>query len=99
MNGAVANDATPVNHLRTMPLRFSDVRRDSIASLDASLLKNVSLKGRTQLQLRLEFVNALNSAYLAAPVVNPTATNFGQVSASNQSNYARRAQIAAKLLF
>jgi hypothetical protein len=99
VNGAVANDATPVNHLRSMPLRFSDVRRDTINSLDASLLKNVSLKGRTSLQLRFEFVNALNSSYFPAPVVNPTATNFGQISASNQSNYARRAQIAAKLLF
>jgi hypothetical protein len=99
VNGAVANDATPVNHRRTMPLRFSDVRRDAINSLDASLLKNVALKGRTSLQLRFEFVNALNSSYFPAPVVNPTATNFGQISASNQSNYARRAQIAAKLLF
>jgi hypothetical protein len=99
VNGAVANDATPVNHRRSMPLRFADVRRDSINSLDASLLKNVSLRGRTSLQLRFEFVNALNSSYFPAPVVNPTATNFGQISASNQSNYARRAQIAAKLLF
>jgi hypothetical protein len=99
VNGATANDSTPVNHLRTMPLRFDDVRRDSINSLDASLLKNIALKGRSQLQLRFEFVNALNSAYFPAPVVNPTATNFGQISASNQSNYARRAQIAAKVIF
>lgn len=98
-NGASANDSTPVNHLRTMPLRFADVRRDNISSLDASLLKNVSLRGRTQLQLRFEVVNALNSAYFPAPVVNPTASNFGEISASNQSNYARRVQLAAKFLF
>jgi len=31
--------------------------------------------------------------------VSQTSSTFGQVSASNQSNYARRAQIGIKLLF
>ena len=94
-----STNATPVNHLRTLPTRFTEVRRDSINSLDLSLLKNVRLRGDMQLQLRAEFVNALNSAYLPAPVVNPTSATFGQVTASNQSNYARRAQLGVKLLF
>jgi hypothetical protein len=62
-------------------------------------LKNFTLRGDMQLQLRAEFVNAFNSVYLPAPVSNPQSATFGQVTASNQSNYARRAQLGVKLIF
>ena len=52
-----------------------------------------------KVQLRAEFINALNEAYFPNPVPTATSTTFGQVSASNQSNYARRAQIGVKVLF
>jgi hypothetical protein len=94
-----STNATPVNHLRTFPLRLSDVRRDSINNLDASLLKDVRFSGGTRLQLRLEFINVLNQPYFPAPQVNPTQSTFGQVTASNQSNYPRRAQVGVKFLF
>jgi hypothetical protein len=94
-----STNATPVNHLRTTPYRFDDVRRDSINNVDLSLIKDVQLKGDVKIQLRAEFINALNSAYLPQPVSNATSTDFGKVSASNQSNYARRAQIGVKILF
>jgi hypothetical protein len=96
---ATSNDATPVNHLRTLPYRFDDVRRDTINNVDLALLKNVSLGGDKQLQLRAEFINAFNQPYFPNPVVNQTSTTFGQISASNQENYARRAQIGVKLVF
>jgi hypothetical protein len=32
-------------------------------------------------------------------VTGPTSSTFGQVTASNQENYARRAQIGVKLVF
>jgi hypothetical protein len=91
--------ATPVNHLRSTPYRFDDVRRDSINNLDVAVLKNITIKNDVQLQLRAEFINALNEPYFPNPVVGPTSTTFGQVSASNQENYARRAQIGVKLIF
>jgi hypothetical protein len=94
-----STNATPVNHLRTTPFRFDDARRDSINNVDLSLLKNVTLKGDMQLQLRFEMVNAFNSAYFPQPVSGATSATFGQVTASNQSNYARRVQIGAKLIF
>jgi hypothetical protein len=94
-----ATNATPVNHLRTTPTRFDEARRDAINSVDLSLLKNVKLKGEMELQLRAEFVNAFNSPYFPNPVVNPTSATFGQVTASNQANYARRAQLGVKLVF
>jgi hypothetical protein len=94
-----ATNATPVGHLRTMPLRFGDARRDSINNIDLSLIKDVLLRGSMKLQLRAEFVNAFNSPYFPGPAVNPTQTTFGQISASNQENYARRAQIGVKVVF
>ena len=94
-----ATNATPVNHLRTFPYRLDDVRRDSINNIDLSLIKDIELKGDMRLQLRAEFINAFNEAYFPQPVSGATSTTFGQVSASNQSNYARRAQIGVKFIF
>lgn len=91
--------ATPVNHLRTLPFRFSAVRRDSINNVDLSLIKNTKIKGGIGLQLRAEFINAFNEPYFPAPVVNPTSSDFGKITASNQDNYARRAQLGIKLTF
>jgi hypothetical protein len=96
---STSTNATPVNHLRTLPLRFSSVRRDYIKNVDLSLLKDVHLRETMRLQLRFELINAFNEPYFPAPVINPTASNFGQISASNQDNYARRAQVGIKFLF
>jgi len=94
-----ATNATPVNHLRTFPYRLDDVRRDSINNIDLSLIKDILLKGDVRVQLRAEFINAFNEAYFPQPVPGATSTTFGQVTASNQSNYARRAQIGVKVVF
>jgi len=94
-----STNATPVNHLRTLPFRFSAVRRDAINNVDLSLIKNTRLKGGVGLQLRAEFINAFNEPYFPAPVVNPTSSDFGKVTASNQDNYARRAQLGIKVTF
>jgi len=32
-------------------------------------------------------------------IVSPSSSTFGTVSASNQQNYARRAQLSAKFIF
>ncbi|HTV02639.1 MAG TPA: TonB-dependent receptor, partial [Luteitalea sp.] len=94
-----ALNATPVDHVRTLPLRFDDVRRDPINSVDLSLIKSIAFGGGTRLELRAEFINALNQPYFPVPVVTPTTTTFGQITASNQDNYARRAQLGIKLTF
>jgi hypothetical protein len=96
---ATSTAATPVNHLRTLPYRFDDVRRDSINNIDLSLIKDVQLKGDVRLQLRAEFINAFNEPYFPNPVAGATSSTFGQITASNQENYARRAQIGVKVIF
>jgi len=94
-----STNAAPVNHLRTFPYRHDDVRRDSINNIDLSLIKDILIKDDIRLQLRAEFINAFNEAYFPQPVVGAASSTFGQVTASNQDNYARRAQIGIKLLF
>src|SRR5512145_1917653 len=105
VDGATSTNATPVSWLRpsSFPLRFDDVRADAINNIDFSLLKDIAIKNDVRLQLRAEFTNGFNHPYLATGngqiVVNPTNANFGKISASNQQNYARRAQFGVKLLF
>jgi hypothetical protein len=67
--------------------------------MDFSFIKNVRLRGANTLQFRAEFINVLDEPYFPAPVVGPTSSTFGQVTASNQSNYPRRAQLGVKFTF
>ncbi len=99
-----SNCATPVDHLRTFPLRFSSVRLDPTNNADLGLRKDVRINETMKVQLRMEFINAFNHPLLAslsggAPVVTPATSTFGQITVSNQQNYARRAQMAVKFIF
>ena len=97
--GGSANCATPVDHLRTLPFFFDDVRIDPINNVDLGLRKDIHLRENMKIQLRMEFINAFNHPLFPAAVVNPGSGTFGQVVASNQLNYARRAQLMAKFIF
>jgi Carboxypeptidase regulatory-like domain len=96
-NTDVFSLVTPSNHLRTLPFRFTDVRRDNINNFDFSVLKDVRVRENMKIQIRFELINALNEPYFPAP--STTATNFGQIAVSNQDNYARRAQFGLKFIF
>ncbi len=98
-DGGTTTTAAPVAHLRTLPLRFADVRRDNINDVGLSLIKNVAINERMRIQIRAEFSNAFNEAYFPAPSTNPTQSSFGTIAPSNQDNYARRSQIGVKFLF
>jgi hypothetical protein len=69
-----ANCASPTSHLRTLPLRFSDVRLDGGNNADLGLRKDIPLDGEAskKIQLRMEFINAFNNPLLPGPVVNPS---------------------------
>lgn len=93
--------ATPQSHVRSLPFRFTDLRRDNINNLDFSLLKNIRIKESMKIQIRFELVNALNEPYFPAPAVGPASSGFGTIanSVANQDNYARRAQFGLKFVF
>jgi hypothetical protein len=83
--------------LRTFPLRFGFIRPDPLHNFDISILKNTTIREGMNLQFRVEALNAMNHPNFAAPVANPTASNFGQVT--SVQNYARRLQLTAKFVF
>jgi hypothetical protein len=90
----------PVDHYRTFPLRFSDVRIDAINNADLGLRKDIHLREQMKIQLRMEFINAFNHPLFPGPAVNPgSPSTFGQIPTLNQLNYARRAQLLAKFIF
>ncbi len=91
---------TPASHLRTLPYRFTNVRRDNISNVDFSLIKNTRITEGTKIQFRLEAINAFNHPYFQAPATALGGT-FGSIASStaNQANYARRIQIGIKFLF
>jgi hypothetical protein len=86
-------------NVRTFPLRLDSVRTDDVNNVDLSVIKNTYLTSGKTLQLRLEALNALNHPLFPGPNTNPTAVGFGAISASTQTNYARRVQVMAKFLF
>ena len=89
-------------NIRTFPLRFSDVRAENVNNVDLSLFKNTAITEGTKFQIRFDLLNALNHPWLFSGgtiQMNPTASNFGQVTAGNQANYARRVQVMLKFIF
>jgi hypothetical protein len=100
-----ANCASPVDHLRTFPLRLADVRMDRTSNVDLGLRKDIHIRESMKVQLRMEFINAFNTPLLTSssgnqPVVNPGSSTFGGFStATGQQNYPRRAQLMAKFIF
>jgi hypothetical protein len=87
------------SNARTFPLRLDSVRADNVNNLDLSVIKNASVGGGRSLQLRVEALNALNHPLFPGPNTNPTAAAFGRISASTQTNYARRGQVTIRFLF
>jgi hypothetical protein len=68
----------------------------SFFQLDTNLQKNFRITERVGLQLRSEFFNLLNRTNFRAPVVNRSASNFGQFTSTYQP---RQIQFALKLTF
>lgn len=92
--------SVPAGHLRTLPYRFSEWRRDNINNVDLSILKNTRITETMKFQIRLEAINVLNHPYFPFPST-AIGSGFGTVGvgSSNQANYARRIQIGFKFLF
>ncbi|HYO81014.1 MAG TPA: TonB-dependent receptor, partial [Bryobacteraceae bacterium] len=80
---------------RTFPTRFSSLRQDGVNNLDASVIKNIPIVERLQMQFRAEMFNALNRTQFNGPELNPTNQNFGRITSA--SNLPRALQLALRL--
>jgi hypothetical protein len=74
------------NNVRTFPSRFSSFRGQPLNLWDMSVIKNVRIVERLQLQLRAEFLNAFNHVQFNDPE-------------TNQANLPRNVQLGVKLIF
>ncbi len=86
-----------VSNVRTTPLRLDEVRGPGYVVLDLGIMKNVAIGSRTQLQLRLEAYNALNTTNLNNPNTTPTNSAFGTITSQNP--FPRQFQLAARFSF
>jgi hypothetical protein len=89
----------PVNHIRTFPSQYANLRNDALNDWDASVLKNFNFtsSSRTFLQFRLEAFNVNNRPVFSGPNLSPTSGAFGQILGTQNSN--RVVQIGARLVF
>ena len=67
---------------RLFPLRIDGLRNDATLLLNSSISRSFPLVGRSTLQIRLDAANMLNRQQFANPQLNPTATDFGRVTAN-----------------
>lgn len=67
---------------RLFPLRVDGLRGDATLLLNSSISRSFPLVGRSTLQIRLDAANMLNRQQFANPQLNPTATDFGRVTAN-----------------
>ncbi|MBS1875883.1 MAG: TonB-dependent receptor [Acidobacteria bacterium] len=91
--------------LRTWPFRFSTLRGPRQNNVDLALLKQTRIGEGKNIEFRAEALNAANHPLFPNPSMSQTVaqtvkdTGFGQISASTQSNYARRLQLSIRFLF
>jgi hypothetical protein len=91
--------------VRTWPFRFSTLRGPRQNNVDLALLKQTRISEGKNIEFRAEALNAANHPLFPNPNMSATVaqsvkdTGFGQISASTQSNYARRLQLSIRFLF
>ena len=83
-------------NLRTLSLRFGNLRQDCYNYWDASMLKETHIHENYLVQFRFEAINALNQVALSAPSTT-VGTTFGQVTAQN--NVPRHMQFTLRFVF
>jgi hypothetical protein len=73
------------NYVQTYPTRWNDVRASRVNNVDLGLRKNFKLHERVRAQARFDAFNAFNHPRFPAPDANPSDSNFGRVSATQQN--------------
>jgi hypothetical protein len=66
-------------------------------NLDLAVMRNLRIRARQRIQLRLEVFNATNSSFLGAPDLDLSSPFFGQVT--TRVHEPRRMQVGVKYLF
>ncbi len=86
-------------NIRAFPSRVSGARAAGISTVDVSLFKSFVYRDRFRIQFRCVAEGVANHPNFAAPNTNPTAANFGQVTATQTGQEERRVSLGLKLMF
>ncbi|MCW5965359.1 MAG: carboxypeptidase regulatory-like domain-containing protein [Bryobacterales bacterium] len=86
-----------ISNIRTFPLRFPNLRFDSLSNVDFSVIKGTAITENVNLQFRAEALNAFNTPNFGNVDIVQTSATFGRVT--GVYNYARRIQIGLRLVF
>jgi len=84
--------------LRTLSIRFPNVRTLRAPLVDFSVFKMFPITERVRMQFRAESFNLTNTPWFGAPNTTLGSANFGVVSPS-QANDPRNVQLALRLMF
>ncbi len=85
------------NNVRYFPSTLPDVRTHQLHLLDMGLFKNFSVPHGVKVQLRFEWINALNYTVLWNPDTNPRNSTFGFIN--QDRNNPRDMQIGLRVTF
>ena len=85
------------NNVRYFPSTLPQVRTDDLHLLDIGLSKNFSLPRGMRMQVRFEWINALNYTVLWNPNLDPRNANFGFIT--QDRNNPRDLQIGLRFTF
>jgi len=85
------------NNVRYFPSMLPDVRTHQLHLLDVGLFKNFRAPRGVTLQVRLEWINALNYTVLWNPDTNPRNSTFGYVT--QDRNNPRDLQLGVRVTF
>lgn len=70
---------------RVFPTRIDGLRADFTNIVNGCLQREFRIRERGKLQFRVDALNLQNRSQMAAPVVDPTATNFAQITAQSRT--------------
>mgnify|MGYP001578029817 FL=1 len=84
-------------NIRYLPTRIASVRQQALSLMDMSFVKKIPIAGRVRGQIHLEMLNAFDQAFFNVPNLDPTSSDFGKVT--DTQNLPFSLQIAFKLVF
>ena len=83
---------------RAFPFRIDGVRAPSLRHLNMNIGRTIRLPANKTLQVRVDALNVFNNETYDTPNLNPTSTQFGQITANN-GTYMRFVTFVTKLNF
>ena len=72
-------------HARVFPTRIDGLRADFTNVVNSCLQREFRFRERATVQFRVDALNLQNRSQMAAPVVDPTSTNFGKITTQSRT--------------